>query len=577
MTDAQGGDAGPRILRAIAIGLIVGAGILSVLSTRLLIRQLDQQSVARHHMTLIVRLLSALTDAETAARGYVITGDADFLEPMHAGLPIVMEQLDAMEAGPELQSIPAQLSRLRVLVERKIDFLQVTVRARQEQGFEHAVTMIRTGEGKATMDAIHSEAAVLQDVYQRALDAQILESKRQARSTTWTVAASSVLALLFGAAAARMTSRDAARRWQAEAALAAERDRLSAIIAAVPYGLVLFDPEANITLRNQADDDLLQLDGNLPVVHARRAAYRMFRTDGRELSPPEWPTRRAVAGKVSVNEELLIARPDGTTVPMIVSAAPIRSSDGSLLGAVAGFQDITHLHEVGRMKNEFVSTVSHELRTPLTSIRGSLQLVLDEKASCSEGAHELLDIALTNTERLIRLINDILDIAKIDSGRLVLRRQAVSPEDLVRQAVSSLRHGLADQSSQIDVRLEPDLPQLEVDPDRLVQSLVNLLSNAVKFSPPSEPVRIAVGRREGAVRFAVTDRGPGIPADKMHLLFGRFQQLEPNTIRRAQGTGLGLAITKAIVEEHGGRVEVHSSAGEGSTFIVVIPVTPSLP
>jgi signal transduction histidine kinase len=304
MTSGQGGDAGARILTAIAIGLIVGAGILSVLSTRLLIRQLDQQSVARHQMTLIARLLSALTDAE---------------------------------------------------------------------------------------------AAVLQDVYQRALDAQILESKRQARSTTWTVAASSVLALLFGAAAARMTSRDAARRRRAEAALSEERDRLSAIIAAVPYGLVLFDPDANITLRNKAADDLLQLDGNLPVVHARRAAYRMFRTDGRELSPPEWPTRRAVAGKVSVNEELLIARPDGTTVPMIVSAAPIRSSDGSLLGAVAGFQDITHLHEVGRMKNEFVSTVSHELRTPLTSIRGSLQLVLDERGSCSASAHELLAIALTNT------------------------------------------------------------------------------------------------------------------------------------------------------------------------------------
>ena len=140
----------------------------------------------------------------------------------------------------------------------------------------------------------------------------------------------------------------------------------------------------------------------------------MLESDGTEIPYEEWPTRQAVTGTPVVGREVLVELPDATTVPLIINAAPLRGAEGELPGAVAGFQDITHLFEVNRLKDEFVSTVSHELRTPLTSIKGSLQLVLADPESVPDAEyHQLLTVALTNTERLIRLINDTLDISKI--------------------------------------------------------------------------------------------------------------------------------------------------------------------
>ncbi|HXG56248.1 MAG TPA: ATP-binding protein [Vicinamibacterales bacterium] len=365
----------------------------------------------------------------------------------------------------------------------------------------------------------------------------------------------------------------AARHIRLERALAAERDRLAATLASVPHAIVLFDPAGNVTLRNRAAEELLQLSSEHESPESRQGAFKMYRTDGRELHSDDWPTRRAVAGETAINEETLVSRPDGTTIPLIISAAPIRNAAGELLGAVAGFQDITHLHEVNEMKSEFVSMVSHELRTPLTSIRGSLQLVLDEPAGLDDETRELLGVGLTNTERLIRLINDILDLSKIESGRLMLKLQPAEPAELVRQAVSNVQHGARAGAAMIEVSVAEGLPALEVDPDRMLQALVNLLSNAVKFAPSDRPIQMSVHGGESTVRFSVTDHGPGIPADKMNLLFRRFQQIESSNTRHAQGTGLGLAITKGIVEQHGGHVEVVSSLGHGSTFTITLPTS----
>jgi signal transduction histidine kinase len=298
----------------------------------------------------------------------------------------------------------------------------------------------------------------------------------------------------------------------------------------------------------------------------------MMEPDGREIPYDQWPTQMAVAGHRVVGREVLVERPDARIVPLIINAAPLHGANGELLGAVAGFQDITHMVEVARLKDEFVSTVSHELRTPLTSIKGSLQLVLADPASVPDAEYqELLTVGLTNTERLIRLINDILDISKIEAGRLMLKRSAVPPAELVRQSIAAIAQAPA--GVRITASVSDPLPDVYGDPDRLLQALLNLLSNALKFAPPATAVEVAVARDgDHFVRFSVTDHGPGIPADKMSRLFQRFQQLDASTTRRIPGTGLGLAITKALVEEHGGRIEVTSVEGAGSTFSFIIPV-----
>ncbi len=227
---------------------------------------------------------------------------------------------------------------------------------------------------------------------------------------------------------------------------------------------------------------------------------------------------------------------------------------------------------VERLKDEFVSTVSHELRTPLTSIRGALGLL--EGGVVGElpaEALEVVHIARTNTDRLMRIINDILDLDKIEAGKLELSPRGVD----VRRLVADLLEGLGPVAAEAKVELRADVQgnvALVADEDRIAQVLTNLMSNALRYSPPEGQVELRVELAAGGrVRFTVRDRGPGIVESDIARLFGRFEQLDSGDRWRKGGTGLGLAISKAIVEQHGGTIGVASTIGQGSTFWFELP------
>jgi PAS domain S-box-containing protein len=243
-------------------------------------------------------------------------------------------------------------------------------------------------------------------------------------------------------------------------------------------------------------------------------------------------------------------------------------------GRVAGLQamarDITGQREVERIKDEFISVVSHELRTPLTSIRGSLGLLASGRmGELPERGQRLLDIAAQNTDRLVRLINDILDLERLQSGRVALEKQDCDAADLMAQAVEVVR--AAAEGAGVTLSCQPRSALLHADPDRIVQVLVNLLGNAIKFSPAGAIVRIEGERRNGEFRFQVRDRGRGIPVDKLESIFGRFQQVDSSDSRQKGGTGLGLAICRSIVEQHDGRIWAESMPADGSTFVFTLP------
>jgi signal transduction histidine kinase len=235
------------------------------------------------------------------------------------------------------------------------------------------------------------------------------------------------------------------------------------------------------------------------------------------------------------------------------------------------FQDITERREVDRLKSEFVSTVSHELRTPLTAIRGALGLlaggVLGE---LSPVAADLLHMADRNSVRLTALINDILDVERLDRGKFDLQRDDEALQPLFQQSLDSVR--LIAYQKRITLLFQPTGLRLRMDAARIVQVLVNLLSNAIKFSPPGREIRVwAAEREEAEVRVSVRDQGPGIPAASLERIFERFAHVETADKRDQGGTGLGLAICKGIVEQHGGRIGVDSEPGEGSTFWFELP------
>jgi PAS domain S-box-containing protein len=235
------------------------------------------------------------------------------------------------------------------------------------------------------------------------------------------------------------------------------------------------------------------------------------------------------------------------------------------------FRDVTARLEIEKMKDEFVSTVSHELRTPLTSIRGALGLLTAGVLNAEPAkARRMLEIALANTDRLIRLINDILDIERIESGRVKLEKRSCNAAGLMVQAMDSVRE-VADRAG---VRLElfPTSGSVLADPDRVVQTLTNLVGNAIKFSPPLSTVTLGATRQHDEMLFEVRDQGRGIPADKLGVIFERFQQVDASDGREKGGTGLGLAICRSIVDQHGGLIWVESELGQGSSFYFTLPL-----
>ena len=240
---------------------------------------------------------------------------------------------------------------------------------------------------------------------------------------------------------------------------------------------------------------------------------------------------------------------------------------------------LNHRSELDTLKDEFISTVSHELRTPLTSIRGSLGLLssgimgdLDPKAQ------NLLRIAVTNTDRLIRLINDILDLERMDSGRAPLQVRRCSLRDLVQQAADTMAGMAAESTVRIVLEAPPSSTSPEAlyfdgDSDRILQVLTNLLSNAIKFSPAASTVRIHVDATPDSILLKVSEEGRGIPADKLDAIFDRFGQVEPSDARKKNGTGLGLAICRSIVQQHSGSIWAQRNLGPGTTLYVMLPRT----
>ena len=277
-------------------------------------------------------------------------------------------------------------------------------------------------------------------------------------------------------------------------------------------------------------------------------------------------TNMAAAG------EDTIFRADGSSFPAEYALTPI-FKQGSVSGAVLSFRDISQRFALDRLKDEFISTVSHELRTPLTSIRGALGLLSSGTlGQVNDRAANLLRIALSNSDRLVRLINDILDLERIQSGREPLAFGSVQLADIIRQAID----GMAPVAEAAEVQLIHDTIQVEIaaDPDRLLQVLTNLLSNAVKFSPPSSTISVTLRPGGTGVTLSVIDSGRGIPADKLDTVFGRFQQVDASDARQKGGSGLGLAICRTIVLQHSGRIWAERNPDRGSTFRVFLPYHP---
>ncbi len=281
------------------------------------------------------------------------------------------------------------------------------------------------------------------------------------------------------------------------------------------------------------------------------------------------------------NQEVEIRAKSGDRRIILLSVELI-----DLAGAPCTLNIVNDITERKRLENEFISLVSHELRTPLTSLMGAMDLLsTGQLGTLSDRGQHVLSIAITNTERLIRLVNNILDLERMKSGAIAMQRIRCNVGKVVIQAAEAMQ-AMADQA-QIALVTNPLDVELWADPDRLLQTLTNLLSNAIKFSEPGSQIWLNADLQQDSITsqdsltsqdtitLTVQDQGRGIPADKLQVIFERFQQVDASDSRQKGGTGLGLAICRKIVEQHEGKIWVESKVGEGSKFSIMLPLQPT--
>jgi signal transduction histidine kinase len=233
--------------------------------------------------------------------------------------------------------------------------------------------------------------------------------------------------------------------------------------------------------------------------------------------------------------------------------------------------------QLDRMKDEFVLTASHELRSPLTSVQGFAELLLLERERLSPKQAETVEVILDNTRHLVRLLNDLLDLARSDAGRLAIKPLPTAAASLVDEAVRTMRGQFDSRRQDLRVEIEADLPEIEADRDRIRQVMVNLLTNANEYCPEGANIGVEARRVGAEVEIDVIDDGPGIPEQQLEHIFERFSRGDAGETQRVGGTGLGLAISKSLVELHGGTLEAESATGSGATFRVRLPALAAEP
>ena len=351
----------------------------------------------------------------------------------------------------------------------------------------------------------------------------------------------------------------------------ANRALNDAIVTTVDVGLAAIDKDGSFTFTNPRHADFLALafpqghEGHAGQVGSIFAADRVTR-----LAPQDTPTQRATNGETFTDYVVWVGEEHAAQRALSVSAGPVVDAGGTFGGAVLVYTDITELMFALKVKDDFVATVSHELRTPLTAIMGFLDLVLDERDAITPDVRQNLDIVKRNSERLLRLVSDLLFTAQAAEGHMSLEVQRTDLSELVETALADL----APRASDIGVRVSRSLPSgvlTQADPVRIRQLVDNLVSNAIKYTPSGGVVTVRLEADGQDAFLEVTDTGIGIsPADQSRL-FSRFFRTRDAETLAIQGIGLGLAITKSIAEAHGGSIQVESQVGHGTTFRVRLP------
>jgi len=572
------------------LGLLgfVLAGVLLVavgaVAYRQMVRLEEARELATH--TLLVReeieiLLSLVKDAETGQRGYLLTGEAPYLEPYETASRLLpthtarLRELTADNAGQQ-----SQLLRLDGLIGAKLSEIATTIRVRDTEGPAAASRIVRTDVGMRTMDNIRALLSVMRDEESRLYAAREIRMQGAARMATAVNIAGLVVAfvLVLGATvltvrALRYREHERALRQTSEAVAAVSQEseaRLRTTLESIGDGVIATDDEGRVTLMN-------------PVAQAL--------TGWTDASARGRPIEEVFAIVKETSHTILVAR-GGRKIPIADSAAPIKVAGSRVQGVVVVFRDVSSQHELereraailqieqaarqeaetaNRAKDEFVATLSHELRTPLSSIFGWTRM-LQSGSLDRATARRAVEVIERSARTQMQLIDDLLDTSRMVAGKLRLDLRAVDLRAVVETAIDTIRPGAQAKGVRVESHTGARPIVVSGDPDRLQQVVWNLLSNAIRFTPTGGRIDVWLDEHQGQEQIRVVDTGSGIKPEFLPHVFERFRQADASSSRVHSGLGIGLALTRHLVELHGGMIVAESEGeGRGATFSVRLP------
>jgi signal transduction histidine kinase/CHASE3 domain sensor protein len=595
------------------LAILAAVALTSQSETQQLIRAMNWVAHTYEVIDELESMQAALENSIGAQRAYVLSGDERHLvgfNKANAALQKHFQRAAALTADNLPQH--ERLDFVQKLVDQRMQFARQVISIRREKGFQAAVDLAKSSQSEQAMETtekISNLVLELEEKEKRLLDvraAALGAACQRAMNIEWLLGGIALVLLVVAfvssarslaegerAAERAKTQYEVVRLLSEHAAVEDAQTHVMETVCLrhgwqLALGWIVNKKTNTLVLFNSWFQPDLNLGGLLEEV-TRLSFERGVGLPGRvwDSGKPLWLSGGEVdstfpllkvAGKFGLlsavgfpvlgKDEVLgvitfLRRGSSPPEPELI---PALYTIGSQLGL------FIERKESETRVSEFYSTVSHELRSPLTSIRGSLGLI--EGGTVGDvpaEALEMVNIARSNCDRLIRLINEILDLKKIEAGKLQLTLRTIDPVEIVSEALEGLK-SMADQSGIVLKQEILCMDKINVDHDRLIQVLTNLVSNAIKFSERAGEIDVRVYKSEGYLRFSVIDHGPGIGSEQMHKLFGKFQQLDSSDSRRQGGTGLGLAISKSIVELHGGNIGVDSEVGKGSTFWFEIPL-----
>ncbi len=557
---------GAKVNIAFIAGLVlhIAVGFFAFQSIDELIETSRAEGRAFDAMEQIGHLLGSLEKVKSAQRKYLTTGNKNDLVEYDSLRALMFAEISALRERKLESGQVRRLDNLRSAVKEHFDLLAPAVQAKQA-GRPNAAA-IEGPHSRELARRIQQLAGEFNEQEWRTLLRRQADVAYSAGATSFMIVWGGVLAVLLLFWAMLVINRYYAERTAGEAALRASEAQMRLVTDAMPAMIAYLDTDERFHFHNKAFE--AWFDQPAQAFEGQTLRQLVGEETYASLQPH---LAQALAGTDVRFDFTHSARRD-KMLDLAAHLVPQCDRRGKVTGVFVLVTDITDLKRLERLKAEFVATVSHELRTPLTSIRGSLGLLAGGVVGAMpESAKNLLNIATDNCERLVRLVNDILDVEKTEAGKMPFSLQVLDLGDLVAQSVKA-NEGFAVEHK-VTVRIVNSAPGslVQADGDRLSQVMANLLSNACKFSPQGASVDVAVYRHDGMAAVSVRDRGPGIPEAFQSRIFERFAQADSSDSCRKGGTGLGLAISRTIIERMGGRIGFEHSEGSGATFVFSLP------